>query len=81
VNYRFVKHKEVQQIVFRKQIQIALDMNKPLVIHCREAEEDALTILDEVGFYVMLINSNVDSDIISSSSGQRLCEPHEWCNC
>jgi Tat protein secretion system quality control protein TatD with DNase activity len=50
-----VKHKEVQQIVFRKQIQIALDMNKPLVIHCREAEEDALTILDEVGFYVMLI--------------------------
>jgi hypothetical protein len=35
--------------------------------------------LVEVGFYVMLININVD--IISSSPGQRLCEPHEWCNC
>ncbi|XP_076077973.1 uncharacterized protein LOC143048260 isoform X2 [Mytilus galloprovincialis] len=44
----FEKHKEVQQIVFRKQIQIALDMNKPLVIHCRDAEQDALAILEEM---------------------------------
>ncbi|XP_052092716.1 uncharacterized protein LOC127729098 [Mytilus californianus] len=44
----FEKHKEVQQIVFRKQIQIALDMNKPLVIHCRDAEQDTLAILEEM---------------------------------
>ncbi|XP_033746086.1 uncharacterized protein LOC117331467 [Pecten maximus] len=43
----FKQHKSSQKIVFIKQIQLALEMNKPLVIHCREAEEDALQILEE----------------------------------
>ncbi|XP_021367549.1 uncharacterized protein LOC110459549 isoform X2 [Mizuhopecten yessoensis] len=43
----FKQHKTSQKIVFIKQIQLALEMNKPLVIHCREAEEDALQILEE----------------------------------
>ena len=41
-------HEAVQKEVFTKQIQIALDMNKPLVIHCRDAEDDCLEILGKV---------------------------------
>ncbi|XP_060067541.1 uncharacterized protein LOC132547757 [Ylistrum balloti] len=44
----FKQHKASQKVVFIKQIQLALELNKPLVIHCREAEEDALQILEEV---------------------------------
>ena len=39
---------EIQKIVFRRQIQMALEIKKPLVIHCREAEDDCLQILKEV---------------------------------
>lgn len=39
---------DVQKIVFRRQIQLALEMKKPLVIHCRDAEDDCLQILQEV---------------------------------
>lgn len=46
--YRFKQHMDVQKIVFRRQIQLALEMKKPLVIHCRDAEDDCLQILQEV---------------------------------
>ncbi|XP_076469693.1 uncharacterized protein LOC143300022 [Babylonia areolata] len=36
-----------QKDVFIRQIRIALDMNLPLVIHCREAEDDCLEILEK----------------------------------
>ncbi|XP_062574788.1 putative deoxyribonuclease TATDN2 [Saccostrea cucullata] len=44
----FVETKELQKSVFKKQIRMALDMRKPLVIHCREAEEDCLDILKQM---------------------------------
>ncbi|XP_061187774.1 uncharacterized protein LOC133195836 [Saccostrea echinata] len=44
----FKQHMDVQKIVFRRQIQLALEMEKPLVIHCRDAEEDCLQILKEM---------------------------------
>ncbi|XP_061182217.1 uncharacterized protein LOC133190547 [Saccostrea echinata] len=44
----FVETKELQKSVFKKQIRMALDMRKPLVIHCREAEEDCLDILRQM---------------------------------
>lgn len=39
--------KEIQKEVFRKQIHLAKEVKKPIVIHCREAMEDTLKILKE----------------------------------
>lgn len=40
-------NKEVQKELFRKQIQIALKHNKPLIIHSRDAIEDTYNLLNE----------------------------------
>jgi TatD DNase family protein len=39
--------REVQQAVFRAQVRLALELDRPVVIHTREADEDTLTILRE----------------------------------
>lgn len=39
--------KEIQQQFFRRYINLALETNLPLVIHCRDAFEDLYKILDE----------------------------------
>lgn len=39
-----------QQHWFRRQLELALELDKPVVIHCREAEDDCLAILDAMGF-------------------------------
>ncbi|KAL5013564.1 hypothetical protein ScPMuIL_007834 [Solemya velum] len=44
----FHQHAQVQKVVFRRQLDIALEMDLPLVIHCRDAEADCLQILEEV---------------------------------
>jgi TatD DNase family protein len=41
--------REVQHAVFRAQIRVALELDRPVVIHTREADEDTLTILREEG--------------------------------
>jgi len=41
------EEKERQIIFFRKHIELALSVNKPLMIHCRDAYEDTLRILKE----------------------------------
>lgn len=38
---------ENQKIYFRKYIQLAIQVNLPLVIHCRDAFKDLIEILDE----------------------------------
>lgn len=38
----------VQQDVFREQLQLALELGKPIVLHTREAEADTLAILQEL---------------------------------
>jgi len=40
----------LQQEVFRKQLRLARDLDLPVVIHCREAVEDTLSLLQEEGF-------------------------------
>ncbi len=40
--------REVQQEVFRRQLETAAGINCPVVIHTREAEEDTLRIIEEV---------------------------------
>lgn len=39
--------RDTQITVFRRQLEIAGDVGKPVVIHCREAQADALTVLAE----------------------------------
>jgi len=41
--------REVQREVFRRQIRVATQMGRPIVIHTREADEDTLAILTEAG--------------------------------
>jgi TatD DNase family protein len=41
--------RDVQQAVFRAQLRLARELNVPIVIHTREAEDDTLAILREQG--------------------------------
>jgi TatD DNase family protein len=41
--------RDVQQEVFRAQLQVARDLQRPVVIHTREADSDTLAILREAG--------------------------------
>ncbi|NLE92004.1 MAG: TatD family hydrolase [Elusimicrobia bacterium] len=45
--YRSLSSSLNQQRIFRAQIEIALERNLPLVVHCRQAQEDTLRILRE----------------------------------
>ncbi len=45
--YRSLSSVLNQQRIFRAQIEIALERNLPLVVHCRQAQEDTLRILRE----------------------------------
>ena len=40
--------RENQQFAFRKQLQIAVELNLPVVLHSREAEADTIKILKEI---------------------------------
>ena len=40
--------RDVQQAVFRKQLEVAAHIGLPVVIHTREAEDDTLRIIEEV---------------------------------
>jgi TatD DNase family protein len=41
--------REVQHAVFRAQVRVALELDWPVVIHTREADEDTIAILQEEG--------------------------------
>ena len=43
--YRNLSGKENQKLAFCKQIALAKDFNLPVVVHCRQAEEETLQIL------------------------------------
>ena len=45
--YRNLSPKEIQKEVFKKQIELAIELDKPVVIHCRDAYEDTINILKE----------------------------------
>jgi len=40
---------EAQRALFRRHIRLARELNKPVIVHCRDAWEDALAILKEEG--------------------------------
>lgn len=52
--------KAVQQNVFEAQLQLALDLGLPAVVHCREAAEDALAIVRNFPGLKILMHSFTD---------------------
>jgi TatD DNase family protein len=47
LDYSTGQDKELQAGVFRKMIRLALELDKPLIVHSRKAEEDVIKILEE----------------------------------
>ncbi len=45
--YRNLSPPEIQQEIFARFIHLAADFGLPLVVHCREAQEDCLRLLDQ----------------------------------
>ena len=45
--FRDLSPRDVQARVFRRQLELARAVGKPVIIHCRDAHPDALAILDE----------------------------------
>ena len=45
--FRNLSDPEVQKKIFRSQMKIALDLNKPIIFHNRDADEDLVSILSE----------------------------------
>ncbi len=45
--YRNLQPKNVQKKAFAEQIELAIELNKPIIIHDREAHEDCLSILEK----------------------------------
>jgi TatD DNase family protein len=51
------KEKELQQAVFKKQLKLAQELQLPVVIHCREAWDDLLSILRNPAFKLNIKNN------------------------
>lgn len=50
LDYHYDFHpRAVQQDAFRRQLEMALRLERPVVVHSREAEDDTLRILEEMG--------------------------------
>jgi TatD DNase family protein len=51
LDYYWMKaKKELQAESFRRQLELARDVGLPFIVHCRDAEEDVIAILREVGY-------------------------------
>lgn len=47
--YRNLSPPDVQRAVFRQQVQLAVDLGKPIIVHCRDAFGDIYEILEAMG--------------------------------
>jgi len=54
---------EDQQFVFRKQLQIAVELNLPVVLHSREAEADTISILKEIPVHALGVAHSFTSSL------------------
>ncbi|HWI55218.1 MAG TPA: TatD family hydrolase [Desulfobacteria bacterium] len=45
--YRDLSPRDVQQEMFRKQVRLAIELNKPIIVHDRDAHGDVMKILKE----------------------------------
>jgi TatD DNase family protein len=69
--------REVQRTVFRRQLQIACDHNKPVVIHSRDADDDTIEILRE--FEATLTRRGVIHSFTSGPGLARYALDQGWC--
>lgn len=69
--------REVQRQVFRRQLQIASELDKPVVIHSREADEDTIAILAE--FEGTLKRRGVIHSFTSGPGLARYALDQDWC--
>ncbi|MBD3640733.1 MAG: TatD family hydrolase [Marinobacter sp.] len=69
--------RQVQRDVFRRQLQIACDTDRPVVIHSREADEDTITILKE--FESTLKRRGVIHSFTSGPGLARYALDQGWC--
>lgn len=46
LDYFHQGNKEKQKNIFKKQIELALELNKPLIVHCRDAHNDVIDTLN-----------------------------------
>ncbi|WP_372985997.1 TatD family hydrolase [Marinobacter sp.] len=69
--------RQIQRDVFRRQLQIACDTNRPVVIHSREADEDTITILKE--FEATLKRRGVIHSFTSGPGLARYALDQGWC--
>ena len=46
--YSFYEHSEQQKVALRKQAEIAVELNLPIVIHSRDSEHDIIEELEKV---------------------------------
>ncbi|MET4027321.1 TatD DNase family protein [Marinobacter sp. MBR-99] len=67
----------VQREVFRRQLQIACDNDRPVVIHSREADEDTIAILQE--FEQTLTRRGVIHSFTSGPGLARYALGEGWC--
>lgn len=47
LDYYFSEPKDLQKRIFREQLELARELDKPVIIHDREAHEDCIRILEE----------------------------------
>lgn len=47
--YREMSSRDEQRRSFREQIDMAMDLDKPIIIHCRDAFSDVYSIVEETG--------------------------------
>ena len=69
--------RDVQREVFRRQLQIACDTDRPVVIHSREADEDTIEILGE--FEATLKRRGVIHSFTSGPGLARYALDQGWC--
>jgi len=67
--FRNFSAKEHQKQAFIKQLQMAIRLEKPIIIHCRDAYGDILNILDEI--YLPHLKRRLPGVIHSFSSGPK----------
>ena len=64
---RFHQHKEIQKRVFEEQLDLALRIRKPIVIHCRDAEKDCLEIMGKVFSVALFLTKTAGYTVINIS--------------
>ncbi len=69
--------REVQRQVFRRQLQIACDTDRPVVIHSRDADDDTIAILSE--FEHSLTRRGVIHSFTSGPGLARYAINQGWC--